>query len=176
MDDTFPRWLRLLVEEVVADGAGFDAVHRIFTFVRDGVALEVEIPDLPLTLARTAIAAAERRATPGQKAVLFVSMMRVARISARFGVADLEDLSLGRRAVRRHLLASYSLDGSWSRCDLLLSERAARRLRATPRELRPREDCLLPRASDDGVALFRYRRFHGEFEELPFELFRTRGE
>jgi len=113
-----------------------------------------------------------------QKAAVLVAMCRVLEIPARFGFADIRNHILSQRFLEMmcgsdvlvyHGFAEIHLDGKWviatPAYDLGLCEENG----FVPTEFDGEHDAKLPAYARDGRQHVEYIKFHGSYENLPWQ-------
>lgn len=112
-----------------------------------------------------------------QKAVLFASLARAARIPTAIVLCDMRDhalpekvvKTLGTDVMKHHGLNAMFLDGAWLTVDASLDPKFLDKKRYPRVSFDGAADALLPAHTTDGGRAAEYLVFHGRYADLPFE-------
>ena len=113
-----------------------------------------------------------------QKAAVLVAMCRVEGIPARFGFADIRnhilsprflDMMSGSNILVYHGFAEINLDGKWVIATPAYDRGLCRENGFVSTEFDGEHDAKLPSYTQDGRQHVEYLRFHGSYDDLPWQ-------
>lgn len=168
-------------EEHAGDGDAREKAVRLYYAVRDHVRYDMTAfgLDPELFVASECLASPSAFCVP--KAITLAAVARAAGIPARVGFADVRNhLTSPRIAAmmeddvfRWHAYTALFLDGQWVKAtpafDIVLCERHG----VLPLDFDGREDSIFHPFDTAGRRHMEYIRFHGEFDDMPYEQFST---
>lgn len=160
----------------VGDLAAVRRAEVLFAFVRDQVAYEWMAKGQSRSYVASHVLA-EARGFCVQKAVLLCALSRAAGIPTALVICDLQDeqlpgryvAAMGHSVIYNHGLVAFWLDGRWVKADPALSPDIVQRKGFRPIVFDGRSDALHAATTLDGAPHAAYVRFHGLFEDLPFD-------
>jgi len=150
---------------------------KLYYAVRDGIrydpyALVLTIPGLKASRSLEL-----GRAWCVPKAILLAAACRAVGIPARLGFADVRN-HLSTERMRQtmktdvfywHGYTAIQLDGQWLKATPAFNIELCERFRIKPLEFDGTEDSIYHPFDLDGHQHMEYLRFHGEFDDLPFD-------
>ncbi len=168
-------------EEHAGDGDDRERAVRLYYAVRDHVRYDMTAfgLDPEQFVASHCLAAPSAFCVP--KAIALAAVARAAGIPARLGFADVRNHLTSPRVAammeddvfRWHAYTALFLDGKWVKAtpafDITLCERHG----VMPLDFDGREDSIFHPFDTAGRRHMEYIRFHGEFDDMPYEQFAT---
>lgn len=148
----------------------------LFSFVRDQITFEF-LPKQHQYMYKATHILEVGRGFCVQKATLLTTLGRAAGIPTALVFTDLRDQSLsplaqqviGTDILTYHGLAAFFLDGRWVKVDPTFSPEITKKKRYLPVEFDGTLDALIHPTTATGSPHAEYLRWHGYFQDLPFE-------
>ncbi|MFF5448582.1 transglutaminase family protein [Streptomyces sp. NPDC012888] len=149
----------------------------LYYAVRDGIRYEVYGADLSREGLRAGRVAATGSGMCLHKSVLYAAGLRSLGIPARLVLTDVRNhlasdrlkQLLGGDVFHQHGLTSVHLDGRWVKATPVFNRTLCRLYRMAPLEFDGTADSLHHPFDEHGRKQMEFLRFHGEFDDLPYE-------
>lgn len=176
MDGRHPRIREQLAQWDLAGIPERERARRLFDFVRDQIAYEWMAKGQAGSYVASEVLA-RGRGFCVQKSVLLCALGRAVGIPTALVLCDMQDAQLPRRyqeamghqVIHYHGLTAFWLGGRWVKADAALSPEIVARKRFRPVAFDGVNDALHAETTLEGAPHARYVRFHGLFDDLPFE-------
>ncbi|MFI7011261.1 transglutaminase family protein [Streptomyces sp. NPDC050145] len=158
-------------------GTPTESAVALYHAVRDGIRYEVYGADL----SREGLRASQVvRAGSGMclhKSVLFAAGLRSLGVPARLVLADVRNHLASERlkelvggdVFHQHGLTSVHLEGRWVKATPVFNKKLCRLYRMAPLDFDGTGDSLYHPFDSEGRRHMEFLRFHGEFDDLPYE-------
>ena len=149
----------------------------LYYAVRDGVRYDPYNLDLSIHGLKASTTIERRRGWCVSKAILLAAACRAVGIPARLGFADVRN-HLSTERMRQtlktdvfyyHGYTAIELGGRWVKATPAFNIELCQNFRIKPLEFDGLEDSIYHPFDLDGHKHMEYLRFHGEFDDLPFE-------
>jgi len=161
----------------IPGGDPLDIAQRLFYFVRDEIKYNMYVP---VELPDDHVASKVLQHGEGycvQKAVLLTALTRACGIPARLGFADFLNHMLARARpewegasmIIYHGFAELWLSGEWVKATPAFDLAMCRKYGIIPVDFDGQHDAVFHPVDQDGNPHIEYIRFHGAFQELPFD-------
>lgn len=168
-------------EEHAGDGDAREKAVRLYYAVRDGVRYDMTTFGLdpePFVASNCLVAPA---AFCVPKAIALAAVARAAGIPAKVGFADVRNHLVSPRVAammdddlfRWHAYTALYLDGKWVKATPAFDIGLCERHGVLPLDFNGLKDSIFHPFDAAGRPHMEYIRFHGEFDDLPFEQFAT---
>ncbi|QIP82864.1 transglutaminase domain-containing protein [Streptomyces sp. Tu 2975] len=171
--------VRAFVADAAAPGATTPTEQAVALYyaVRDTVRYEVYGADLTRQGLRASTVAAGRSGMCLHKSVLYAAGLRSLGIPARLVLTDVRNhlaspkliSLLGGDVFHQHCLTSVRLEGQWVRATPVFNKNLCRLYRMAPLDFDGTADSLHHPFDLKGRRQMEFLRFHGEFDDLPYE-------
>jgi transglutaminase-like putative cysteine protease len=151
---------------------------RLYYAVRDTLRYEVYGADLSRAGLRASQTLRRRSGMCIHKSVVYAAALRTLGIGSRLVLTDvrnhlasprLREL-IGGDVFRFHCLTAVHLDGSWVKATPVFNKTLCRLYGMVPLDFDGRSDSMHHPYDQHGRRQMEFLRFHGEFDDLPYEL------
>ena len=162
-----------------AEGAETDVERavKLYYAVRDGIRYDPYSLTLTVPGLRASTTIESKRGWCVPKAILLAACCRAEGIPARLGFADVRN-HLSTERLRQHLgtdvfyyhgYTAIHLDGQWVKATPAFNIELCEKFRIKPLDFDGTEDSIYHPFDLEGRKHMEYLRFHGEFDDLPFD-------
>ncbi|MFJ8888515.1 transglutaminase family protein [Streptomyces sp. NPDC102402] len=171
--------VRGFVADALPTGPGTptESAVALYRAVRDGIHYEVYGADLSREGLRASQVVRTGSGMCLHKSVLYAAALRSLGIPARLVLADVRNHLASERlkelvggdVFHHHGLTSVRLEGRWVKATPVFNKKLCRLYRMAPLEFDGTADSLYHPFDAEGRRYMEFLRFHGEFDDLPYE-------
>lgn len=171
--------VRAFVRDAVPASATTPTAQAVALYysVRDGIRYEVYGADLSREGLRASQVATTGSGMCLHKSVLYAAGLRSLGIPARLVLTDVRNhltsdrlkQLIGGDVFHQHGLTAVHLEGRWVKATPVFNRTLCRLYRMAPLEFDGTADSLLHPFDEQGRQQMEFLRFHGEFDDLPYE-------
>jgi transglutaminase-like putative cysteine protease len=171
--------VRAFVQDAVPAGAATPREQAVALYyaVRDGIRYEVYGADLSREGLRASRVVSSGSGMCLHKSVLYAAGLRALGVPARLVLTDVRNhlassrlkQLLGGEVFHQHALVSVHLGGRWVKATPVFNRTLCRLYRMAPLEFDGTANSLLHPFDEQGRRQMEFLRFHGEFDDLPYD-------
>jgi len=169
--------LHSFIKDALEENDEVKKARHIFLLVRDSIKYDPYTSFYNRDYYKPGYVIKKGRAFCVPKAALLCAALRRAGIPARLGFADLQNQGatpetkevLGSDVFAWHGFTELYLNGKWLKATPAFDKDLCIKHKIAPLEFDGLSDCVFPARDLEGKAYAKYLRFHGSYDDLPFE-------
>ena len=179
IDSANPEIVAFARRHAGAAAGSRDKAVRLYYAMRDAVPYDMTTFSLERGQFRASACLRAESAFCVPKAIALAAVARAAGVPARVGFADVRNHLASPRLLalmnddlfRWHAYTALHLDGKWMKATPAFDLALCKRHGVKPLEFDGREDSIFHEHDEQGRRHMEYVRFHGEFDDLPYDAF-----